>query len=141
MKTAFAAMYDGGASVFDDGTRMFLPFYRQISSERAINCKTHEELLTLMKESEVVTDICASLDYYFKNYNSNRPFIIAGASQGGAAVQVALEQFFNKTENRKHLDNLVAAYSIAYGVDKNWVNKYDYIKFSQGPTDTGVLVS
>ena len=29
-------------------------------------------------------DITAALDYYFKNFNNGRPFIIAGHSQGAA---------------------------------------------------------
>lgn len=141
MTNAFQMLYDNGVKLFDAETRMYIPYYRQISSEYAISCVKHNDLLKLMRSTEVRDDIFAALDYYFENYSDGRPFVIAGQSQGGAAVQIALEDYFGMKEHRPYLENMVAAYSVAYGVDKNWLDSLDYLKFAEGALDTGVVIS
>lgn len=142
MKSEFRNGYSGNADVFDDGVRMYIPYYRQIA---LLHILTHSNSQTslpeMMKNSEAAEDIMAFMDYYFQKCNDGRPFIIAGLSQGGAAVQIVLEKYFGEKEHRKYLQNMIAAYSIAYGVDKNWLTQLEYVKFAEGPTDTGVLIS
>jgi len=133
----------GTMDAFDNNTRIYAPFYRQIALGKSLENmdKGHNFLPETIASTEAIVDIFASLDYYFENYNQGRPFVLAGYSQGGACVQVALEYYFSAKDHKKYLDQLVAAYSIAYGVDKTWLDKIDYIDFATGATDTGVLLS
>jgi len=145
MKSGFKALIDGGCNFVDyqNKTRIFIPYYRQISSSNALAYTKHTDLLESINASEVGIDLYNSLDYYFKNYNKDakRPFFIGGASQGGAATQYLLEHYFGLPEHKKYLDNMIAAYSIAYGVDKCWVEANSYIKFASKADDYGVLIS
>lgn len=142
MKLEFINGYAGGADVFDDATRMYVPFYRQIALFHILaNAKSQADLPNMMKNSEALEDIKAFMKYYFDNCNDGRPFIIAGLSQGGAAVQLVMEEFFGEEENKHHLYNMIAAYSIAYGVDRKWLSNLDYLKYAKGSADTGVIIS
>lgn len=145
MRSGFKSLVDGGCNFMDyeNKTRIFMPYYRQISSSNALAYTKHTDLLLAISSSEVGIDLYNLLDYYFKNYNKDakRPFFIGGASQGGAATQYLLEYYFGLEEHRKYLDNMIAAYSIAYGVDKCWVDAHPYIKFASKADDYGVLLS
>lgn len=141
MRSTFKSFADAGCYFMEENTRVFIPYYRQIASEKALQYTDHTDLLAAIATSEVAIDLYNSLDYYFKNYNNGRPFLIGGASQGGAATQYLLENYFGKQENKKYLNQMIAAYSIAYGVDKCWVESLPYLKFATGATDTGVILS
>lgn len=142
MKTTTLKMDAGTAGCFNDGVRFYEPFYRQLAMEYQLeNVKSHEDLPDMIRSTEVSTDLFAALDYYFENCNEGRPFILVGFSHGGACLQVILEDYFGQKQNRTYMDQMVAAYSIGYGVDKNWIEKIDYLKFASGAEDTGVVIS
>lgn len=127
--------------VISRDARIYVPYYRQVSLMTALKGKTHNDLIEGVKNNEPGADICAALDYYFEHYNNGRPFILSGTSQGGASVQVALDMYFGQKKNRAKLDNMVVAYSFAYGVDKKWLNQIGYLKPAKGEFDTGVVAS
>lgn len=141
MKEGFKMLHDKGCNFMDKDTRVFAPYYRQIATEKAYCYTDHTDLLVAIGSSEVGIDLFNSLDYYFKNYNNGRPFFIGGCSQGGAATQFMLEHYFGRFENRKYLKQMVAAYSIAYGVDKCWLESLPFLKFATKADDYGVLLS
>jgi len=130
---------------------VFIPLYRQVSLSYALeNCSKHEEYPAYMAKNEPLVDLKAAMDYYFENFNKDakRPFVIAGHSQGGSAVQIVLENYFIKGGHKEYLKNLVAAYSIGYGVSKEWfdgLNKSldgkDVIHAATGATDINCLIS
>jgi len=141
MRTAVAGMYGGALEAFDTNqTRIYSPLYRQFALNAALTCSGHEGYLSKLRSTENFLDVYGALEYYFENYNEGRPFVIAGYSQGGANVQVALEKFFGAEENQKYLDNMVAAYSIGYGVDGKWLDRLGYT-FATGADDTGCVIS
>jgi len=84
-------------------------------------------------------DIAAALDYYFKNYNQGRPFIIAGHSQGSAMTKLVLKNYFK--EHPDYYKRMIAAYVIGYSVTKDDLKTYPHMKFATGETDAGVIVS
>ena len=79
-----------------------------------------------------------ALDYYLNNLNQGRPFIIAGHSQGASVVIALLENYM--TKHPEALKRMVAAYPIGFAVTKDWLAKTG-LKFAEGATDTGVIVS
>ena len=131
--------YVTNASVFDDSTNLFMPFYRQAGMRYAgeVSEKTGDIGAALSGIS--YDDISAALDYYFENCNQGRPFIIAGHSQGAAMVKHVLKNYF--TEHPEYYGRMVAAYVIGYSVTKDDLEAYPHLKFAAGESDTGVIVS
>ncbi len=126
------------ASVYEDSTNLFMPYYRQASVRTLANAgkKTGDVRSGL---STPYQDITAALDYYFKNYNGSRPFIIAAHSQGSAIVTMVLQDYF-----RGHPDyysRMVAAYVIGFSVTKEYLEANPHLKFAKGESDTGVIIS
>ena len=132
-------LYISQASAYADFTNVFMPYYRQAG-------------MRVMKKSWQKTgdvdaaisgipshDITAALDYYFKNYNNGRPFIIAGHSQGSAIVKLLLKTYFK--EHPEYYKRMIAAYVIGYSVTKDDLEANSHLKFATGETDTGVIIS
>ncbi len=84
-------------------------------------------------------DVTAALDYYFKNCNNGRPFIIAGHSQGSAILRLVLKGYFK--EHPDYYKRMVAAYAIGYSITKDDLAANPHLKFATGESDTGVIVS
>jgi len=130
---------------------VIIPCYRQLSLKYELdNGTTHEFFLSDMKMKETAVDLVAFMEYYFANINKDgkRPFVIAGHSQGGAATQLILEEFFLKNENKKYLKNLIALYSIGFGISKKRFAKLDtklngveMIHLGKGAKDINCILS
>ena len=135
-------------SQLSDNARVFCPLQRQMSLSYLLDCcKTHEDIFSEVGTKEPYVDLEAALDYYFEHYNkgAKRPFVLAGHSQGGAALQVCLARYFLLTDKRDYLKSMVAAYSIGYGVSKRHFdalpNKEGLLHFADGADDFNCLIS
>lgn len=80
-------------------------------------------------------DITAAFDYFIDNLNENRPFILAGYSQGGKGVVELL-----KVMPEDVLDRMVAAYVIGYRVKEEDLQSGN-IAAAQSADDTSVTIS
>ena len=133
-------IYQTQASVFEESTNLYIPFYRQanitIETEAAFDSGDIEPVL---KDNLPETDINAALDYYFEHYNEGRPFIIAGHSQGSAMTRLVLKDYF--AVHPEYYERMVAAYVIGYSVTQQDLDENPHLKFAQGADDTGVIVS
>lgn len=128
------------AGVCTPYANLFAPFYRQqsaaLQSMAAGNAETdalHDPVFLVGAK-----DVERAFDYYIKNLNHDRPFIIAGHSQGTMALIHLMQKRFNDPELQKRL---VAAYLIGYTVTKNDLGKYPWMKLAQSATDTGVIIT
>lgn len=119
-------------SVFEESCNIFMPFYRQISMPKP---GTDYRFVTNYLSGFDATD---ALDYYLTNLNQGRPFILAGHSQGASVLIALLENYM--TKHPEALKRMVAAYPIGFAVTKDWLAKTG-LKFAEGATDTGVIVS
>jgi len=119
-------------AVFDESCNVFMPYYRQISMPKL--GMDYPAIIGFISQF----DITDALDYYFTNLNQGRPFIIAGHSQGAATVIALLENYM--TKHPELLSRMVAAYPIGFAVTRDWLAKTG-LKFAEGATDTGVIVS
>ena len=135
-------------SQLSDDARVFCPLQRQMSLSYLLDCcKTHEDIFSEVGTKEPYVDLEAALDYYFEHYNkgAKRPFVLAGHSQGGAALQVCLNRYFLTTDRRDYLKSMIAAYSIGYGVSKSYFdalpNKDGLLHFAEGAGDFNCLIS
>ncbi len=131
--------YEAHASVFAESTNVFMPYYRQagfrLEAETFKKTGSFEPAISGMPYD----DITAALDYYFKNYNQGRPFIIAGHSQGSAIEKLVLKKYFK--EHPDYYKRMVAAYVIGYSVTRDDLEEYPHLKFATGEADAGVIIS
>ena len=139
VSVSLEGVYLTQASVFEESTNVFVPYYRQASLRNEMNAYVETGGLEAALESKPLEDAKAALDYYFDNFNEGRPFILAGHSQGSALLRLALTTYFE--EHTELLDRMVVAYIIGYSVTQQDLDEYTYLKFAEGETDTGVIVS
>jgi len=131
--------YVTNASVYEQSTNVFVPYYRQAGMRYAGEIRKKTGDIDAAISGIPYDDIRAALDYYFEHCNKGRPFIIAGHSQGSAMVKYVLKHYFKKhPEYRKRM---VAAYVIGFSVTKDDLEQYPHLKFATGESDTGVIVS
>ena len=119
-------------SVFEESCNIYMPYYRQISMPKP---GTDYRFVTNYLSGFDATD---ALDYFLTNLNQGRPFILAGHSQGSSTLLNLLENYM--TKHPEHLKRMVAAYPIGFAVTKDYLERTG-LKFAEGATDTGVLVS
>lgn len=127
------------SSVFEESTNLFIPFYRQSSMKYAAEIFQEDGSIDAALVGMPYGDITAALDYYFKNFNNGRPFIIAGHSQGAAILRLVLKKYFK--EHPDYYNRMVAAYAIGYSITKDDLAANPHMKFATGETDTGVIIS
>ncbi|MBO4871355.1 MAG: DUF3089 domain-containing protein [Muribaculaceae bacterium] len=120
------------ASVFAESCNVFVPYYRQISLPQPGS--DHMAINKFMSHFDA-TD---ALDYFLTHLNQGRPFILAGHSQGSILTINLLADYM--TKHPKALSRMVAAYPIGFSVTKEWLEQTG-LKFAEGPTDTGVIIS
>ena len=131
--------YVTNASVYEDSTNVFVPFYRQVGMRYAGEVSKKTGNIDAALIGMPYDDITAALDYYFENYNNGRPFIIAGHSQGSSMVKLILKKYFK--EHPEYYGRMIAAYVIGYSVTKDDLESNPHLKFATGESDTGVIVS
>jgi len=131
--------YENMGAAFEDYTNVYVPYYRQIPMDQVeSDFPTHYGFLVALYYSDAKRDIFAALDYYFENYNNDRPFILAGHSQGSALTLIVLGEYMK--EHPEYYRNMVAAYPLGFGFAQEWLDDNPHLKFATGETDTGVII-
>lgn len=130
-------IYERQATVFEESTNVFAPYYRQSNLTELAGMDRKE--LYEFQQKEQRTDIYTALDYFFEHYNNGRPFIIAGHSQGSMMTRIALGEYMKA--HPEYYERMVAAYVIGYSITSDFLEEHPYLKFAEGPDDTGVIVS
>ncbi|MBR2215345.1 MAG: DUF3089 domain-containing protein [Selenomonadaceae bacterium] len=131
--------YVAHATVYEDSTNVFVPYYRQVGMRYAGEVCAKTGSIEAAISGMPYDDITAALDYYFTHYNEGRPFIIAGHSQGSAMTLLVLKKYFK--EHPDYYKRMVAAYPIGYAVTKDYLAANPHLKFATGESDTGVIIS
>ena len=130
-------VYENQATVFEESTNVFAPYYRQSNINRVSGMDNKE--LEEFQMNEQRTDVYAALDYYFEHYNNGRPFVLAGHSQGSIMTKIVLGEYMEA--HPEYYERMVAAYVIGYSITSDWLKEHSYLKFAEGADDTGVIVS
>lgn len=124
-------------TAYEDSTNVFVPFYRQINMAFASKLSGKEPDAAFRGVPK--TDVFAALDYYFKNLNGGRPFILAGHSQGSMMQSFVLAEYMKA--HSEYLNRMVAAYVIGYSITENYLKANPHLKFAEKADDTGVIIS
>ena len=132
-KSAFARQ----ATAFETVANIFAPYYRQADAAYTLGLAEAEREKVIAAEPSI--DGLAAFDYYIKNKNNGRPFILAGHSQGSNVLLNLLSEYMAK--NPDVYKRMVAAYVIGYSVTSKYLANNPHLKFAQGADDTGVIIS
>ncbi|MBK5245330.1 MAG: DUF3089 domain-containing protein [Eubacteriaceae bacterium] len=129
--------YDRQATAFSDTANIYAPFYRQddAGSTLAMSVGEQQDIV----KGIPLTDAMAAFDYYIKNYNNDRPFILASHSQGSNVMIYILSEYMK--EHPEVNDRMIAAYVIGYSVTDDYLSQNPHLKFATGAGDTGVIIS
>lgn len=119
--------------VFGKSCRFYAPYYRQIS----MNSWFEPEDVIEERYKKAHVDVVKAFRYYMLHLNGNRPFILAGHSQGAKAVVELLKHTLTKEEYKR----MVAAYVIGYSIDADEARNYPFLKPAQGPLDVGTTIA
>jgi len=105
------------ASVFNGSCRVFAPRYRQANMKAfyVYGTPSAKEAFDL-----AYGDVRDAFLHFLKNYNSNRPMIIASHSQGSLHAIRLLQEFFDGKPLQKRL---VCAYIVGYQIKKDAFKK------------------
>lgn len=104
----------------------FSPYYRQCSLQTFGN-----DSLKAARMPLAVDDVRRAFQYYLEHQNDDRPFILAGFSQGAHIMMELLKEMDDKTFER-----MIAAYAIGITVTETG----PHIVPAKGTDDTGVTV-
>jgi hypothetical protein len=105
------------ASIFNEGTRVFAPRYRQAHYGAYFPKTASDTTLAIAAFATAYEDVKNAFQYYLDHYHNNRPIIIAAHSQGTTHAKLLLKQFFDG----KPLQNkLVVAYIVGIPVEPNY---------------------
>ncbi|MDD3363712.1 MAG: DUF3089 domain-containing protein [Syntrophomonas sp.] len=133
-KESFLGALNMERGIYEDRCRIYAPYYRQA----ALNVYTLDEASSEQYFEIAYSDVKDAFTYYMKNYNDDRPIVLAGFSQGADMALRLMKDYFGED---KYKDQLVAAYIVGWRVTENDLVEYPFLKMAQGETDTGVIVS
>ncbi len=125
------------ATAFETVGNVYAPYYRQADAAYSLTLSAdeHDKVMGGIPTADAV----AAFDYYIKNYNGGRPFILAGHSQGSNVLLYLLSDYMK--ENPEVYSRMIAAYVIGYSVTDDYLARNPHLKFAEGRDDTGVIIS
>ncbi len=120
------------ASVFNGSCKVYSPRYRQAHYSVFLT----KDSVSARKAMDVAyDDVKEAFNYYLKNYNHNRPIIIAAHSQGTLHAVRLLQEFF---DNKPLKSQLVTAYLVGMPINDSM---FQDLKISLNSGDVGGYVS
>ncbi len=126
---SFMMMYMAG--VFNSTARVYAPRYRQFTLFSVVEKETTSGMQAI---DLAYSDVERAFDYYIKNLNQGRPFILASHSQGSMHSGRLLQ---TKIVGTPIQPKLVAAYLIGMAIPNNLPG----IEPARSATDTGVYIN
>ncbi|MEZ7891024.1 MAG: DUF3089 domain-containing protein [Candidatus Wallbacteria bacterium] len=125
------------AEAFEQAGNIFAPYYRQVDAVFCSSLPVEEQNAFFSNVPK--SDIFNAFDYFIRNLNNNRPFILAGHSLGPIMVKYLLAEYMK--ENPEVYSRMIAAYVIGYSVTNDYLAENPHLKFATGANDTGVIIS
>lgn len=137
MLAGSASAFGRTATAFEPFANIYAPYYRQADAQYALTLPQpeHDALIGGIPTRDAV----AAFDYYIKNFNNGRPFILAGHSQGSNVLNNILAGYLK--EHQDVYNRMIAAYIIGYSVTQTFLDNNPHLKFAESPDDTGVIIS
>lgn len=92
MKENFVGALNMERGIYEENTRMYAPFYQQVSLPVYAMSQPEQEALL----AEAYEDVREAFKYYLEHCNEGRPIVLAGFSQG-ADMCIRLMKDFSLT--------------------------------------------
>lgn len=124
---------DEVAEYMAEGNNFYSPYYRHITLDSWATL--NEDTINRRYHDVAFVDVQNAFSHFIDHENNNRPFILAGFSQGGKSVVELLKTIDSQTRSR-----MIAAYVLGYKVTPDDVKEHPYIKAAQDSADTGVVI-
>jgi len=137
MRKGARAAYARQATAFEDTANIFAPYYRQADATYALTLPQAEHVQVI--EGAPLMDVTAAFDYYVKKFNQGRPFMLVAHSQGSDVSTHLLETYLK--DHPEVYSRMIAAYIPGYSVTPAYLAANPHLKFGEGATDTGVILS
>lgn len=119
-------------SIFSSEANFYSPYYRQITLDNWIEGENSVNLTFPLAYS----DVKSAFLHYLKEENHDRPFILAGFSQGAKMVVELLKDMDEPVYQR-----LIAAYAAGYRVTREEAEEFPHrLKAARDSADQGVLI-
>ncbi len=120
--------------IYDDDARFFAPYYRQAGlNVYRLPATEREQYLAV-----AYADVKNAFSYYLKNCNDERPFILAGFSQG---ADLCIRLMKDHAGEADFAAGLVACYAIGWSITPDELDAYPGLECAEGESDTGVIIS
>lgn len=133
-KANFLGAINMEKEIYDRDSRFFAPYYRQAGlNVYSMAAGERERYLEL-----AFNDVKNAFEYYYENWNNGRPIILVGFSQG-ADMCIRLMKACFQDERRQN--QLIACYAIGWSITEEEIQAYPQLKFAEGESDTGVIIS
>jgi pimeloyl-ACP methyl ester carboxylesterase len=123
------------ADCFSDYADIYAPYYRQYDANYVLAQPNGFQDCTDIPYEDAVN----AFEYFLDNFAQDRPFILAGHSQGSSITMMLLKDYM-----KNHPDvyeRMIAAYVIGYGVTATDLAENPHLKYAQGAGDTGCIIS
>lgn len=134
MKENFVGALNMERGIYEENTRMYAPFYRQVSLPvYTISLAEQETLL-----AEAYEDVREAFRYYLEHLNAGRPVVLAGFSQGADMCIRLMKDFFADETLR---ERLVAVYAIGWRLTEEETMEYPWLHVAVGERDTGGIIT
>lgn len=124
---------DGVADYMSPGNNFYSPFYRHVTLDTWATL--NEDTINSRYFAVSFPDVKHAFDHFIHNFNSERPFILAGFSQGGKSVVELMKTMPDSLQSR-----MIAAYVMGYKITPADTITAPWIKTAEGATDTGVTI-
>lgn len=119
-------------TTFYDDFNVIAPYYHQFTFNAITSCPN--DSLKKIRDN-VAREVCEAFDYYMQHINNDRPFIIAGFSQGAMLTLDLLRHMTDEQYSR-----MIASYTIGYRLSDEDL-KHPHIKAASKEDDKGVVIS
>ena len=137
MQQGAKAKFTTTAAAFETAANVYAPYNRQVDAQYKSTLPIPQQLS--LEAGIPTSDAVSAFDYYIKNMNDGRPFILAGHSQGSNLIANILSGYM-----KQHPDvykRMIAAYVIGFSITGDYLAQNPQLKFATGPDDTGVIIS
>jgi len=118
-------------TIFPDSINYYSPYYHQFTMNSISLSQDDFDSVY----GNVKYEVIEAFDYYMKNWNNGRRFVIAGFSQGAMMTKEIVKHL-----DKEQYSRLIAAYVIGDGISKEDL-KCENIVPAKSAFDTGITVS
>ena len=120
--------------IYDAKANFYAPYYRQA----ALNVYRMDAGAAVPYFTLAYQDVKEAFEHYLKHLNPDRPFILAGFSQGADMIVRLMKDKFRSPRLQ---ERLVAAYAVGWRVTAEEISRYPQLRMARGEYDIGVIVS